>query len=114
MGKNNTADDGSEIDEEKNLGRWINRQRSLFQCGKLKNERQKDLEDIGLKWSVLSTSTWQSMYESLREYVQMKRSADPLGEWDGNVPANYKTNTTPPKVKRDSRCCRYLKSSRHR
>eukprot|EP00978_Attheya_sp_CCMP212_P041131 scaffold232018_cov45-Attheya_sp.AAC.1 len=34
--KGNTADDGTEIDKEKNLGRWINRQRCLFQGGKLK------------------------------------------------------------------------------
>eukprot|EP00586_Coscinodiscus_wailesii_P009008 CAMPEP_0172522118 /NCGR_PEP_ID=MMETSP1066-20121228/292948_1 /TAXON_ID=671091 /ORGANISM="Coscinodiscus wailesii, Strain CCMP2513" /LENGTH=730 /DNA_ID=CAMNT_0013305089 /DNA_START=688 /DNA_END=2876 /DNA_ORIENTATION=+ len=95
--KSNTAEDGSEIDEEKNLGRWINRQRSLFQCGKLKKDRQKDLEEIGLKWSVLSTSTWQSMYDALQDYVKMKREGDAHGQWDGNVPANYKTSGTPPK-----------------
>jgi len=38
--KGNTAPDGTEIDEDKNLGRWINRQRSLFQAGKLKKHRQ--------------------------------------------------------------------------
>jgi len=32
--------DGDDEDEEKNLGRWINRQRSLYQAGKLKRERQ--------------------------------------------------------------------------
>jgi len=41
-------------DEEKNLGRWINRQRSLYQCGRLREDRQFKLEQIGLKWSVLS------------------------------------------------------------
>lgn len=39
--KSNIAADGTEIDEEKNLGRWINRQRSLFQGGRLKKERQR-------------------------------------------------------------------------
>jgi len=95
--KSNINTYGSEINEEKNLGRWINRQRSLFQCGKLKKERQKDLEDIGLKWSVLSTSTWQVMFDALCDYVKMKRSSDANNEWDGNVPTNYKTRGIPEK-----------------
>lgn len=37
------------------------------------------------------------MYDALSEYVKAKRSADTNGEWDGNVPANYKTPGTPPK-----------------
>lgn len=28
-------------DEDKNLGRWVNRQRSLYQAGKLREDRQK-------------------------------------------------------------------------
>ncbi len=31
-------------DKEKNLGCWVNRQRSLFQAGKLKKDCQQDLE----------------------------------------------------------------------
>ena len=27
-------------DEDKNLGRWVNRQRSLYQAGKLRKDRQ--------------------------------------------------------------------------
>lgn len=95
--RGNTASDGTEIDEEKNLGRWINRQRSLFQAGKLKKERQVELEKIGLKWSVLSTASWQSMYEALCKYVEEKKALDPNHSWDGNVPANHKTNDSPPK-----------------
>lgn len=90
--KSNIAADGSEIDEEKNLGRWINRQRSLFQGGKLKKERQLELERIGLKWSVLSTTSWETMYDELCKYAYIKRDADPGKKWDGNVPANYKTD----------------------
>jgi Helicase associated domain len=103
--------------EERNLGRWINRQRSLYQAGKLRKDREtvshfshakskphvshfgvfiKELEAIGLKWSVLSTTSWESMYETLLLYVQERKDAE--GEWDGNVPANYKTNDTPPKA----------------
>lgn len=89
--KSNIADDGSEIDEEKNLGRWINRQRSLYQGGRLKKERQLELEKIGLKWSVLSTTSWETMYNALCKYAKKKRDADPCRRWDGNCPANYKT-----------------------
>jgi len=99
--KSNTNNDGSEIDEEKNLGRWVNRQRCLFQSGRLRKDRQIELEEIGLKWSVLSTSTWQSMYDALCQYSKMKRDLNDLKNngktWDGNVPANYKTDDNPPK-----------------
>jgi hypothetical protein len=54
----------------------------------------KELEKIGLKWSVLSTASWDSMYESLVEYAELKKKD---GDWDGNVPANYKTEDNPPK-----------------
>mmetsp|Transcript_39930 Transcript_39930/g.96104 ORF Transcript_39930/g.96104 Transcript_39930/m.96104 type:complete len:1615 (+) Transcript_39930:307-5151(+) len=94
--KSNTPPTSGGIeDEEKNLGRWVNRQRSLFQSGKLKIDRQKDLERIGLKWSVLLTTSWASMYESLREYADEKQKQSPHG-WDGNVPANFKTRSNPP------------------
>eukprot|EP00978_Attheya_sp_CCMP212_P017087 scaffold45377_cov50-Attheya_sp.AAC.1 len=53
-----------------------------------------ELEKIGLKWSVLSTASWDSMYESLVEYAELKKKD---GDWDGNVPANYKTEDNPPK-----------------
>jgi hypothetical protein len=56
----------------------------------------QELEMIGLKWSVLSTTSWQSMYETLLEYVNGRKAAD--GNWDGNVPANFKTSDHPPKA----------------
>lgn len=93
--KSNTPGGGAE-DEEKNLGRWINRQRSLFQAGKLKKERQLDLERIGLKWSVLLTTSWTTMYDGLCAFVEARRKQSPTGVWDGDVPPNYKTNTNPP------------------
>merc|ERR1712238_550638 len=49
--KGNTASDGTEIDEEKNLGRWINRQRSAYASNKLKKELILKLEKIGMKWT---------------------------------------------------------------
>lgn len=51
----------------------------------------KELEKIGLKWSVLSTTSWETMYDALCKYAAAKREADPENKWDGNVPANYKT-----------------------
>jgi len=95
--KSNTASDGSEIDEDKNLGRWINRQRSLYQADKLKRERQVELEKVGLKWAVLSTTSWHAMYDTLCKYAQGKRDADKNNYWDGNVPASYETDDKPPK-----------------
>ena len=83
-------------DEEKNLGRWINRQRSLFQAGKLKKERQMDLERIGLKWSVLLTTSWSTMYDGLCAFAEARRKQSANGVWDGQVPPNYKSNTNPP------------------
>ena len=56
----------------------------------------QELEALGLKWSVLSTTSWQSMYDTLVEYVDERKISD--GEWDGNVPANYKTTDVPPKA----------------
>eukprot|EP00592_Proboscia_alata_P014773 CAMPEP_0194396170 /NCGR_PEP_ID=MMETSP0174-20130528/124833_1 /TAXON_ID=216777 /ORGANISM="Proboscia alata, Strain PI-D3" /LENGTH=1160 /DNA_ID=CAMNT_0039192193 /DNA_START=129 /DNA_END=3611 /DNA_ORIENTATION=+ len=95
--KSNIDSDGNEIDEEKNLGRWINRQRSLFQGGRLRKDRQLELEAIGLRWSVLSTSTWQSMFEALCLYAKEQEENSQKKCWDGNVPANYKTEDNPPR-----------------
>lgn len=59
-------------DEDKNLGRWVNRQRSLYQAGKLRKDRQKSLEQVGLKWSMLATTSWESMFDTLCDYVDSK------------------------------------------
>ena len=90
-----TKGNGRFAGEDKNLGRWVNRQRNLYQTGKLRKDRQKDLEKIGLKWSVLSTNSWESMYDTLVEYAEAKKKA--TGSWDGNVPANYSTEHNPPR-----------------
>jgi hypothetical protein len=83
-------------DEDKNLGRWVNRQRSMFQAGKLRKDRQLSLENIGLKWSMLATTSWESMFETLCQYVEEKKKGG--AEWDGNVPANYRTEDMPPRA----------------
>ena len=63
----------------------------------MKEERRIELEKIGLKWAVLSTTSWHSMYEALCKYSQARRSIDKNNNWDGHVPANYETNEKPPK-----------------
>jgi hypothetical protein len=80
------------------LGRWINRQRSLCKTGNLKKDRQKELEDIGLRWQAISITPWDDMYDTLREYVKEREAADPNNYWDGNVPADHKTKDNPPKA----------------
>ena len=92
-----TKGDNDEGDEDKNLGRWINRQRSLYQSGKLKEDRRLQLEELGLKWAVLSTTSWHTMYDALCRYALSKRATDENGHWDGNVPASYETDDKPPK-----------------
>jgi hypothetical protein len=57
---------------------------------------QKQLERLGLKWSVLSTTSWDAMYDTLLEYIEERKDLE--GTWDGNVPANYRTEDHPPKA----------------
>lgn len=82
--------------EDKNLGRWVNRQRSLYQAGRLRKDRQIALEKLGLKWSMLSSTSWDAMFETLLEYVTERKSKE--GSWDGNVPANFRTTDNPPRA----------------
>ena len=68
----------------------------MFQAGKLRKDRQLALEKIGLKWSMLATTSWESMFETLCQYVKEKKKDG--AEWDGNVPANYRTEDVPPRA----------------
>jgi hypothetical protein len=67
----------------------------LYQSGKLRKDREKELDDIGLRWSVLVTTPWDAMYDTLVQYVTERKSANNNNTWDGNVPANHKTNGNP-------------------
>jgi len=58
----------------------------------------QQLDAVGLKWSVLSTSSWDDMYKVLCDYVKERKEHDPNNTWDGNVPANYKTKDENPKA----------------
>jgi Helicase associated domain len=80
---------------EKNLGRWVNRQRDMYQSGKLKKERQEKLERLGLKWPKHAV-TWDEMRLLLVDYAdqQRRRTGQP---WDGQVPVDYQTGGDPPR-----------------
>ncbi len=54
----------------KSLGRWINNQRSAKSKGALKLERENRLVDTGLRWSVLTSNSWNKMLEELRIYAE--------------------------------------------
>lgn len=116
--------------EEKNLGRWVNRQRSAKQNGKLRKDREEvstfclfwrksrhdfvhhshlvsllrqcigeqQLEAAGLRWSVLTTASWDDMYKELCDYIKERKDGGPNNAWDGNVPAHYKTKDDPPRA----------------
>ncbi|KAL7513792.1 hypothetical protein ACHAXN_011057 [Cyclotella atomus] len=72
----------------KALGRWINNQRTSKTKGTLKDDREVRLVSTGLKWSVLTTNSWNEMLRELKLYAQEKRQGG--RRWDGNVPTNHK------------------------
>ena len=74
--------------DEKALGRWINNQQAAKHKGVVEKERETKLMSTGLKWSVLSTNSWQDMMDELLLYVTEKTKDG--SEWDGNVPTALK------------------------
>lgn len=83
------------IGKDKNLGRWVNRQRDMFQNGKLKPARKEKLERLGLKWPK-NAVTWDEMLNLYKEYGARQRKT--TGTWDGTVPSCYQTNSEPPRL----------------
>ena len=66
----------------------------MYHAGRLRKDRQVALEKMGLKWSMTFSTTWEEMFEMLREYVDEKK-AKHGGTWDGNVPTNFRTKHIP-------------------
>jgi hypothetical protein len=58
--------------EGKALGRWVNNQRSAKTKGTLKPEREEKLLSTGMRWSIISTSSWQDMMNELLLYIEEK------------------------------------------
>jgi len=55
-------------EDDENLGRWLNRQRVEKKKQTLNNERKRQLEDLGVKWQLTSTKTWNDMFILLTQY----------------------------------------------
>lgn len=100
---------GSNNCEDKNLGRWINRQRCAYSAGTLKPERQAALEAIGLKWSMMTSAVapWDTMYQALCDHVQQQGA-----QWNGIVPLQYKTAGDKPLGKWVARQCKAMELQR--
>ena len=59
----------------------------------------------GLKWSVLSTNSWQDMMDELLLYVTEKTKDG--SEWDGNVPTALKVELCTKKMEKREISCFY-------
>lgn len=54
----------------KSLGLWLQTQRNNYREGKLKQERIKLLEDIGIIWKVNQRYTWEEMFLLAKKYYE--------------------------------------------
>jgi hypothetical protein len=77
------------------LGGWCNDQRISKNRNKLSEERQKQLESLGIwKWDVYD-ERWQENFEQLVKYVDKHgkipaQKSGKLGNWCNNQRANFK------------------------
>lgn len=83
------------------LGKWLNRQRSLYNNGQLPENKIKILEDMGMNWERVSDQSFDKWINLLREYkdryghcrvpIKYKTAGgDALGEWSYRVRKLYK------------------------
>jgi len=56
------------IEDGENLGTWLNNQRIGKTTGKLNDERQRQLEELGVEWKLRSTKKWEYMFVLLVRY----------------------------------------------
>ena len=54
------------LEEDENLGHWLNYQRQAYKKDKLNDEGKRQLEDLGVLWEV--RSTWDDMFILLTQY----------------------------------------------
>jgi predicted helicase len=86
-------------EDGKNLGIWLDTQRSNKKKGKLNAEKEQQLEEIGVVWDVFSQK-WEDMFNLLLQYKERegdcnapdkyKKDGENLGTWLNNQRANKK------------------------
>ena len=69
--------------ENKQLGRWVGRQREAYQDKKLSNDRVRRLKDIGFVWEPYE-SDWEEMFEVLKEYKENHGDCNVSRRWSEN------------------------------
>ena len=47
---------------------------------------------------MLATTSWDGMFDTLKEYADQQIKKLGAETWDGNVPANYRTSDNPPRA----------------
>jgi helicase associated protein/helicase-like protein len=67
------------------LGRWVNRQRTMYKKGLLSEERTRRLTDIGFEWDD-RRARWKMRLSELRQYYEQTGDCNPpqgtpLGDW---------------------------------
>ena len=72
------------------LGKWVNKQRTVYKAGSLAKDRTDRLISIGFKWALKETSPkvpWETRFDELVQYkakhgdCKVPRSQGQLGEW---------------------------------
>ena len=69
--------------ENPQLGRWLNKQRTLFGMGKLAAEKVTRLEDLGLVWDLHKTH-WEAMFSALVAYKAVHQNCNVPTRWTEN------------------------------
>lgn len=88
----------------KTLGLWLQTQRNNYRDGKLKPERIKLLEDIGINWRINKRHSWNEMFLLAKKYYEENGNlliprdykainGEPLGIWLSTQRDNYRNGT---------------------
>ncbi len=74
--------------KNKQLGRWVNAQRTRYKDGALSEDRIERLEDIGFEWKRIlytrSKSSWEEVFTMLKEYKDKHGNCNVPQEWGEN------------------------------
>ena len=65
------------------LGRWYRSVKNSYRLGRLSEEKQRQLEEIGMKWDSVNDRTWMLFFELAKEYYQRHGNL--------NINAKYET-----------------------